>query len=123
IGHHLDVVQVLDLGRAIVFGMQILDHLLDRDLITLGNFLEQLLGWRFGFFYFERAQQADIFDQPLIAWLNGSDMKRAILYFVWKDAVAFDEIGRQRAQGFRRNRDMRERRGSVTGRSPRPTVG
>ena len=111
IGHDLDVVQVFALRRGRPVRMQVLDHLLDRHLAGFGDLFQQFGRFDRLFLHLQSGQQPDVIDDPLIARLRRGHEDGAAAHFQRQDAVALDELGRQRAHRLRRHRQTRRAAG------------
>ena len=75
IGHHLDVMQILAFNRGAAFRVEILDHPLNRDLVTLGHLFQDVRDGNQGLHDLETAQKPDVIHHPFVARLGGGDME------------------------------------------------
>ena len=102
IGHDLDVVEIFALAVRRRVRVEIFDHLLDRDLVALGNFLGNFRGGRFGFLDLQTGQQADVIDDLLFSGSSGEDADGGGVDADGNDAMAFGEFSGNGAHGFSR---------------------
>ena len=99
--------------------IEVLDHLLDRHLVALGDFFQQLRRRRRLLMHLQPAQQPDVIHHPLVARLGRGHVDRSVLDPQRQHAMAFDKISRQRAQRLRGNTQLSPVPGALRGRAAR----
>ena len=104
--HHLDVVQIPALSRGTLLRIEILDHLLNRHLITLGDLLQYLRARRDKFLHFQAAQQPNVVNHALVARIGCGYSNGSVSDRDRQDSVLFDKFRRQSANGLGRHVEL-----------------
>ncbi len=122
VGHHLDVVQVLALGGGAPLRVEILDHLLDRHLVALGQLLENLRCRDLGLPHLQPRQQPYVLDHRPVARLSRRYLYRAVLQCQRQNPVLLHKISRQCPHHLGRNLHLGQALPPGTPPTPRKTA-
>ena len=100
--------KVLPLHHPAVFRVEILDHLLNRQLVTFRHLLEDFPGRSLELRHLQARQQPDVIHHPRVTRIGRGEVEGPLAYLQRQDAAALDELRRQGTDRFRGHSNPRQ---------------
>lgn len=92
VGHDLDIVEVPAIGGGAFVRVEVLDHLLHRELVAFPDACGDFLGGDGKLGHLHAAQEADVIDDLVLAGLRGGDAEPSVLDGEGEDVMGFGEF-------------------------------